>query len=507
MARFTKTVLAAVAVALAACGPGLDANAPNRTPLAEKWLTRAKQSYRNGDVDDASVALDGALKAAPRDTETRLLAARLALAKLDFEEAVRVTEGLQTTDVRAVRGRAFWYAGDIDRAADELEDMLRDPQVKDPWARDVAKLARRGQGRHPFAIEGAVVSAIEMPGGDGMPALVVPCELEGERILALVATNFGELMIDSASRKEPAWVNLRFGDRFEVKDVPALTHDLSEVSRTLGVTIKALLGVNLLRHMHVTFDRRGSQFVVRKSDPPPPPGASRMPIFYARGGAMMLRAAVSSKDDGHTLLFVDSSKFYPLALEDGLLKRSGANLSNFHPQPGAPPSWKIGPLPFFKLGTVDLDQFPAVQGATTADYKQTFDVDLGGIAGAGLLSIFRVTFAEHGKWLWLELDPLVAAGMAGAPREAPPGPEGPPQPGTAKPDGARPDGAKPDGAKPDGAKPDGAKPEAPRGPAPSKLTPLKLEPPRPSAPAPAPPAAAPPSSKAEPKSDSKGAAK
>ena len=29
-------------------------------------------------------------------------------------------------------------------------------------------------------------------------------------------------------------MNLRFGDRFEVKDVPALTHDLSEVSRQLG---------------------------------------------------------------------------------------------------------------------------------------------------------------------------------------------------------------------------------------------------------------------------------
>src|SRR5690606_19725670 len=99
---------------------------------------------------------------------------------------------------------------------------------KDPWARDVAKLARRGHGRHPFSIDG-VVAAVEMPGGGG-PALVVPCELDGERILALVATNFGEMMIDSSTRKEPAWVNLRFGERFEVKDVPALTHDLSGIS-------------------------------------------------------------------------------------------------------------------------------------------------------------------------------------------------------------------------------------------------------------------------------------
>ena len=409
-------------IVLAACG-GPDPNTSGRSPDAEKWLARAKQSYRSGDADDASQAIDGALKAAPKDQEARLLAARIALARLDYAEAIRLTEGFAptggpagkgappaeanpiVTEARGIRGRALWYSGDIERAADELEDMLRDPSVKDTWARDVAKLARRGQGRHPFAIEGGVVAAVEMP--QAGPALVVPLELDGERVLGLIATNFGELMIDATSRKEPAWVNLRFGDRVEVKDVPALTHDLTAVSRTLGAPIKALLGVNVLRHMHVTFDRRGSQFVVRKSDPSPPPEATRMPVFYARGGAMMMRAAVSAKGDGNTLLFVDSSAFYPLALEDRLLKVSGANLSDFRPEPGAPPSWKMGTIPYFKLGTVDLPQIPAMQGANVGEYKDTFDVDVGGIAGAALLSVFRVTFGEDGRWLWLELDPAV----------------------------------------------------------------------------------------------------
>jgi len=460
---------------VAACG-GPDANDPSRSPLAEKWLSRAKSSYRAGDAEDAALAIDGALKAAPKDREARLLAARIALAKLDYQETVRLTEGLQGADAKAIRGRAFWYAGDIERAADELEDMGRDPGVKDPWARDVAKLARRGQGRHPFAMEGAVVTAVEMPSGEGSPALVVPCELEGERILALVATNFGELMIDSASRKEPAWVNLRFGERFEVKDVPALTHDLSGISRQLGATIKALLGVNVLRHMHVTFDRRGSQFVVRKNEPAPPPEASKMPVFYARGGAMMVRANVSSKDDGQALLFVDTSAFYPLALDDALLRRSGADLGSFRPQPGAPAAWKVGPLPFFKLGSLDLSQFPAVQGAPFNDYKQTFDVDLGGVAGAGLLSIFRVTFADEGKWLWLELDPSMTGGAA--PVSAPPPPAADGEPTPVKP-----------------------KLEAP------KLVPSKPEAPKaapPSAPKPPPP---PKPNATAPQSESKGAAK
>lgn len=468
-----------------ACGDGRDPNAPDRSQLADKWLNRAKQSYRNGDADDAAVAIDGALKAAPRDPETRLLGAKIALAKLEFDEAVKLSEGLTGSDAKAIRGRAFWYTGDIERAADELEEMLKDPAVKDPWARDVAKLARRGHGRHPFAIEGAAVTAVEMPGGGG-PALVVPCELEGERILALISTNFGELMIDSASRKEPAWVNLRFGEKFEVKDVPALTHDLSGISRTLGATIKALIGVNVLRHMHVTIDRRGSQFVVRKSAPAPPPEASRMPVFYARGGAMMMRAAITNKEDGNALLFVDSSAFYPLALEDAQLKRSGADVASFRTEPGAPASWKMGPLPYLKLGGIDISGFPAVSGAPLGDYKQTFDVDLGGIAGAGLLSVFRLTFADEGKWLWLELDPSM--GGPGAPAAGPPS------------------GTPPPAAEPTPAPaPQKAEPPKPQTPAKPQATP-KLDPPKASLPNTKVEGPPPPPKQAGP-SESKGAAK
>lgn len=480
MRRLALTALFSLtSLAFFACGGGPDANTSGRTPVADKWITRAKQSYRSGDLDDASTAAKGALEAAPRDNEVRLLAARIALAKLDYPETIKLTEGLPGSDAKSLRGRALWYSGDIERAADELEDMLRDPSVKDPWARDVAKLARRGQGRHPFAIEGALVAAVDMP--QAGPALVVPCELEGERILALVATNMGELMIDSASRKEPAWVNLRFGDRLEVKDVPALTHDLSQISRTLGAPIKALIGINALRHMHVTFDRRGSQFVVRKSEPTAPPEASRVPLVYVRGGGMMMRVAVSNKDDGGALLFVDSSAFYPLALEDAVLKRSGADLSTFRPEPGAPPSWKLGFLPYFKLGSMELPQIPAMQGAPIGEYKGSFDVDMSGVIGAGLLSAFRVTFAEDGRYVWMELDPSLLA----------PGP-------------SRGAGAPPPAAAP----PSAAPPSAPLAPS---LTPPAVRPAPAIPPAPAPktePAKAAPGAKTDaPKTESKGAAK
>jgi hypothetical protein len=443
MRRFA-TILIALSLAVACGGPGADS--PGRSPTAEKWLVRAEQSYRAGDLDDATAAAESALKAAPRDPAVRLLAGRIALARLDYAEAIKLTEGLEDTEARSVRGRSFWYAGDIERAADELEDMLRDPSVKDPWARDVSKLARRGQGRHPFAMEGGLLAAVEMP--QAGPAMVVPCELEGEPILALVATAMGELMIDSAGRKEPAWVNLRFGETLEVKDVPALTYDLGNISRTLNAPIKALIGVNALRRMHVTFDRRGSQFVVRRFEPPPPPDASRVPLFYMRGGGMMLKASVSNKDDGDALLFVDSAAFYPLALNDQLLRRSGADLRTFKPEPGAPPSWKMGFLPYFKLGPLDLPQVPAMQGAPLGEYKDKFDIELGGVVGAGLLAAFRVTFGEDGRFVWMELDPSLAG-------EADPRQQsgGPPPPGAAGAEPEEPPPAEPPAAEPPSEKP------------------------------------------------------
>ena len=417
------SVLVLALIAGPGCGNS-DPNAPNRTPIGEKWYLRANTSYRGGDLDDANVAVESAMKASPQDMETRILAARIALARLDYAQAIKLTENIQTNDAKTIRGRALWYSGDMDRAADDLEDLLRDPSVKDNWARDVAKLARRGQGRHPFQIEGGVVASVEMP--QAGPALVVPCELEGERILALVATAMGELMIDSSTRAEPAWVNLKFGDRLEVKDVPALTHDLSAISKQLGAPIKALIGVNALRHMHVTFDRRGSQFVVRKSDPAPPPDASRVPLFYVRGGGMMMRAQVSKQDDGNALLFVDSSQFYPIALDDQLLKHANADMGSFQPQQGVPASWKLGYLPYFKLGTLDLPQMPAMSGVPLAEFKSNFDVDLGGVVGAGLLSAFRVTFADDGRFVWMEMDPSMLPENQGRGQQPPPQDQAPP---------------------------------------------------------------------------------
>src|SRR4030095_14741989 len=115
--------------------------------------------------------------------------------------------------------------------------------------------------------------------------------------------------------KEPAWVSLRFAGRIEVKDVPAMVQDLSGLSRQMNVPIRALLGVTLLRHLNVTFDYIGGQFIVRTFTPPIPPSATRVPIAYVKGGGMILRSALSGdKSAPPAALLLDTSMSYPLAL-------------------------------------------------------------------------------------------------------------------------------------------------------------------------------------------------
>ncbi len=399
----SRTFLALCTLCVIACGQG--PTVPTRPPLAQKWLDRASQSYKTGDFEDTKTSLDELLRIAPHDDEGRMLDARLALSRLDFATALKLTEGMTTPEAHGLRGRAHWYAGELEGAADELDGLLQDPNVKDPWARDIARLARKGAARKPFTLEGGVVALVDMPPAGS--ALVVPCEMEGEQVLTMIATGSAEVVVDSSSRSDPTWVSFRFANRIEVRDVPAVTQDLSALSRVLGAPIKALLGVNLLRHIHATFDRRGSQFVVRLQDPPSPPEASRLPLYYARGGGMMMRLQIVPRDQTQSLFYVDSSQPYSLVMQDALWRKAGVDLTQLVPSQVIPNA-RAGRIPSLRLGGMDFPMVPALAlESVNSQGPASLDVDLGGIVGAGLLEAFRVTFTDEGRFAWLEPDPTM----------------------------------------------------------------------------------------------------
>jgi hypothetical protein len=416
-------------ILVALCGCPTAQSAYDRSPRAQKWFDRAEREFAAADIDAAHDSVRKALDMAPEDPELRLLAARVAIARLELTESLRLLQGLTGTEAHALRSRAYWYDGELEKAAAELDRLLDDPDVDDPWAKQISKLAHRGSGRKPFdiATTNGQLEVVEMAKVVNAPLYIVPIELDGEQALALVATGMSEVMIDSSTRAEPSWVSLRFGERFEVRDVPALTQDLTSFSMKLGAPIKALLGAHLLREINATLDLPGRQFVARAFSPPPPPVASRVDVWYVQGGGMVLGGSFG--DESHTRLYVDSMMEYDLALDRSGWKKVGIDVSTLKPINGKNDGLKGGPVPLVQLGAFQLPQLAAVYGPV--DYDARLKVDVDGAVGAGLLGNFRLTFTDAGRVLWVEQRPAVAP----PPRMAPgaPAPAGPSLPGVIMP--------------------------------------------------------------------------
>jgi hypothetical protein len=412
-------------VTMAACSATpSEANWP---PLAKKWYDRAAASFHQGDVDDATLAIDNAMRVDGQRPEVKILAARVALSRLEFDRTIQLTEGATSPQALALRGRALWYSDRISEAADVLERLVADPEVRDNWAVDIAKLARRGTGRKPFTMSQGLVAVSEMPRLGR--SLLVPVEVDGEPALAMVATGVPETVVDGTAGADPKWVSLKFGDNIEVKDVPALSKDLSGYSRQLNAPVKVLLGVNLLRRLRPTFDFLGGQFVVRSYEPPPPPAATTLGVHYIRGGGMLIRATFGDPKAGKMgSLLIDTTMDLPLALDDGGWKKAGKDPKRLTPLPGSK-NLTQGIIDQVSLGSLEIPGVPAVAGVPIADIERPLDLDLDGIVGSGLMVLFRVTLVDQGRTMWLEpmpppeppsaAPPESPAGAVGAPALAP----------------------------------------------------------------------------------------
>jgi hypothetical protein len=414
-------LFALVAAPLSACGPALSGGADADWPeLSKKWYDRAAASFAELDVADAETAIQNALRSEPEREAVRLLAANIALSQLRYDEAIKHLSGMTSKEASGLRARALWYSGQIAGAAEELGRLLSDPEVKDPWAEGVQKLAQHGTGREPFRITGGLLASVDMPRVPA-PTMIIPLELNGEPALAMLATGSAEVVLD-AHQREPSWVSLRFGGRLEVKDVPALTRDLSGLSRKIGAPIKLLLGVNLLRRLNATVDFYAGQFIVRSFAPPPPPEIAALNVSYLKGGGMVLRARFGSEPSSPgAVLLVDTGVLFPVAMDAEGWKKAGTSPDKFTPVQGQP-GVKQGTIPRLQLGSFDIPGVPGVYGLPLEEFEKDNDIHLDGVLGSALLAEFRFTLVDGGKTMWLEemprpdLPPAQPEGQEPAPR-------------------------------------------------------------------------------------------
>lgn len=372
---------------------------------AQSWFDRATKEYRQGDMKEAEDSIRQAQKICDTST-TRLTAARVALAQLKYKEVVELLDDVESSEAASLRARAYWYSDDLAKTAEELTQALEDPSFKDIWAKPVRELAgAQGSGRKPFSINSGSTSLVELnvPQGFGA-ALAVSCEIDGQPTVALIATGLPEVVLDAKGRSKPSWVSIRFANAnhsIEFRDVPALSQDLSQFNGQGTVTIGALLGINLLRRMHLTLDRRGDQIIVRSAEPPKPPKFTAVPVTYVRGGGMIIPASLRKEAELTASLWVDTASAWSLALPDASWRKLGVEPKNLTSFAGA----AVGQLTNVRVGSLDLGQAVALGSVPSlVDKLNQFDLDIIGSMGVGFLNSMRVTLADGGRTLWLETD-------------------------------------------------------------------------------------------------------
>ncbi|MBI2392647.1 MAG: hypothetical protein HYV09_23885, partial [Deltaproteobacteria bacterium] len=423
-----------------------------RTEKATQWMKRAAEELGALDLAEAKDSIDKANAASPGDAEISVLAARIALARLDFKSAAKALEGIDTSEAASLRARAFWYSDDLPRASEELSKALEDPSFKDPWAKPVRELAgTQGTGRKPFNLKDSSARVVEMR----MPRdlgtmLMVPVEVDGQSTIAILDTGVPEVILDQKGRSSPGWVSIKFANfdgtrSMEFRDVPAFVQDLSPFTKGQTVPVGAVIGMNFLRRLHLTFDRLADQLVLRRDEPPAPAQMTKVAAGYYNGGGMLVRSTIRKEFEVSSGLWINTGTDVPLAFPEPIWKKIGVDTKTLPTHEGR----SLARLLNIRLGGLDLGPADAVGGVpqleeALAKFK---GIDVMGQAGMGFLTGMRVTIADGGRWLWVETDsntPLILAPPSGKepkppkpaapkPTAAPPASAAPPSPAGFKP--------------------------------------------------------------------------
>lgn len=120
---------------------------------------------------------------------------------------------------------------------------------------------------------------------------------------------------------------------------------------------------------------------------------------------MVVRAAMGGEKGPSAALLVDTSRPFPLALDEGGWKKAGTTVAALKLVPGDPEQkLREGTVPLLRLGAFDVPRVLGIHGVPVADLEKVMGVDLDGVMGSGLLYQFRCTFGDDGRVLWIEDD-------------------------------------------------------------------------------------------------------
>jgi hypothetical protein len=102
-------------------------------------------------------------------------------------------------------------------------------------------------------------------------------------------------------------------------------------------------------------------------------------------------------------LFLDTSREFPLLLDEGGWKKAGQVAKELKLVPDDPEQkLRQGTVNLVRLGAFDVSKVPGVYGPSISPLEKALAVDIDGVIGAPLIAPFRVTFGDGGRLMWIE---------------------------------------------------------------------------------------------------------
>lgn len=119
---------------------------------------------------------------------------------------------------------------------------------------------------------------------------------------------------------------------------------------------------------------------------------------------MILGSQLGAGSDGRASLFVDSTVRFPLALDERGWLKAGVSPNDLSNVPVEGMKIKQGMVPSLRLGAFELKKVPGVLGPQVSEIESGLSFDVDGIIGVPVLAMYRLTFGEAGRVVYLEDD-------------------------------------------------------------------------------------------------------
>lgn len=325
------------------------------------------------DLDGAEALLD----ANPNLNGFQALRQRIAMARLDFEEAWRLSDSSSQAS-RDLEWVIAWYRDDLGSWAKLYPKRSADaPRL---LAQFLTSVDRANLPPHRFApLPGSARSVtIPSPRSKRSPLPYgIPCRLGSVETTAAVYAFLPVTLVDPATLPAAGWATITLSDSNGSIAIQTLVVP-SEVAKGVGVA----MGADLARYLNFSFDTTSLNATFSLDAPSKPPGATRVPIAWPLGAVPAMAVRLLTRES----TYVDSV---------GIFWMNGSVEVNrkFAEQYVPGPLWMAG------IGGMDAAVFEVDDGTALSVVP---GLEAHALVGWAAFRGRKVTLGAAGRELWVE---------------------------------------------------------------------------------------------------------